>query len=106
MALETRDLTAEQLKQPVRTGILAFTGFTRAEAYHQKYYLRNRRELMQAFHRFGFSDQEFADSTAAARVNGYLGGHGTPAKLADELPHLGLTKAGEDLLRRIIRQQR
>lgn len=104
IALETRDITAESLKQPVRTEILPFTGFTRAEAYHQKYYLRNRRGLMREFQRFGFSERELADSTAAARVNGYLGGHGTIRQLEDELPLLGLTEAGENLLRSIVRR--
>ena len=104
IALETRDQTAERLKRPLRTELLPFTGFTRAEAYHQKYYLRNRRELMQEFLRFGFSDREFADSTAAARVNGVLGGHGTRTQLEDELPLLGLTEAGQTLLRSLVRQ--
>jgi methionine-S-sulfoxide reductase len=104
-ALGTRGEAAARLKQPVRTDIQPFTGFTRAEAYHQKYYLRNRRELMQEFHRFGFSEREFADSTAAARVNGYLGGHGTRKQFENELPLLGLTEAGENLLRNIVRQK-
>lgn len=104
-AFETRDRTAESLKETIRTEILPFTGFTRAEAYHQKYYLRNRRELMQEFHRFGFSEREFADSTAAARINGYLGGHGTRKQFENELPLLGLTEAGENLLRSIVRQK-
>jgi len=58
--LETR----EGLRGPVRTEVLPFTGFTRAEDYHQKYYLRSRRELMREFERFGMSAREFADSTA------------------------------------------
>jgi len=104
-AFETRDRTAESLKAPIRTEIFPFTAFTRAEAYHQKYYLRNRRDLMREFHRFGFSEREFSDSTAAARVNGYLGGHGTRKQLENELPLLGLTVAGENILRSIVRQK-
>ena len=103
-ALETRDQAAERLKRPIRTDIRPFAGFTRAEAYHQKYYLRNRRELMQEFDRFGFSDRQLTDSTAAARINGYLGGHGTRKQLENDLPLLGLTGAGQDRLRRIVGQ--
>lgn len=61
---------------------------------------------MRDLHRFGFSDRQLTDSTAAARVNGYVGGHGTPGQLEDELPLLGLTEAGENILRGIVRQQR
>ena len=36
-------------------------------------------------------DEAFVDSTAAARVNGYLGGYGDPRS---ELDQLGLSAAG------------
>jgi len=60
---------------------------------------------MREFGRFGFSKREFADSTAAARINGYLGGHGTRKQFENELPLLGLTEAGENILRSIVRQK-
>lgn len=56
--------------------------FYRAEAYHQKYRLRSRRDLMDEFRaRFG-TDQALVDSTAAARVNGWLDGYGPPGEAA------------------------
>ncbi|MFZ0727385.1 MAG: hypothetical protein WAM61_16500 [Desulfobacterales bacterium] len=44
--------------------------------------------------------EDFVNSTAAARVNGYLGGYGTSAELRSELSKLGLSdQAGRYLLK-------
>lgn len=65
--------------------------FWSAEDYHQKYYLRGDRELMREFRAMYPRDEEFVDSTAAARVNGFLGGYGDPRAVLDEL---GLSDEG------------
>lgn len=65
--------------------------FWPAEGYHQKYYLRGDRDLMAEFVAMFRDDQAFVDSTAAARVNGYIGGYGDPRADLDEL---GLSDAG------------
>jgi peptide-methionine (S)-S-oxide reductase len=41
---------------------------------------------------------DFVASTAAARVNGYLGGYGTFARLQAEIDRLGLSPAGQTML--------
>ncbi len=65
--------------------------FYPAEDYHQKYYLRQDRTLAQEFRAMYGDDQEaFRDSTAAARVNGYVAGYGTKAQLEGEADLLGL----------------
>jgi peptide-methionine (S)-S-oxide reductase len=72
--------------------------FFRAEGYHQKYRLRLERELLREFTAIYPLERDFVDSTAVARVNGYLDGYGTLADLQAELPGLGLSpKAGERL---------
>jgi hypothetical protein len=38
------------------------------------------------------------DSTAAARVNGYVGGHGTMEQLEREIAELGLSEEGQERL--------
>ncbi|MFC1990048.1 hypothetical protein ACFLVW_05770 [Chloroflexota bacterium] len=38
---------------------------------------------------------DFISSTAAARLNGYVGGYGTPETLEKELSGLGLSEAGK-----------
>lgn len=80
-----------KLGKTVRTPILPVGVFTRAEDYHQKYFLRHERLLMREFSAFYPADDAFVDSTAAARANGYVGGYGTPAERAADLPRLGLS---------------
>ncbi|MFC2172496.1 hypothetical protein ACFLU6_07680 [Acidobacteriota bacterium] len=43
-------------------------------------------------------EREFTDSTAAARVNGYLGGSGRLSSLKEELDSLGLSEEGSKFL--------
>jgi hypothetical protein len=62
-----------------------------AEDYHQKYYLRSDRTLMADFRAMYAADDAFRESTAAARVNGYVAGDGSGIQLERELGILGLT---------------
>jgi peptide-methionine (S)-S-oxide reductase len=66
--------------------------FWSAEDYHQKYYLRGDRDLMREFRAMYPDEQGFVDSTAAARVNGFLGGYGDPRA---DLDRLGLSIEGQ-----------
>jgi len=69
--------------------------FWNAEDYHQKYYLRNERALAADFRAmFGADEAAFQESTAAARVNGYVAGDGESSRLASELDTLGLSETG------------
>lgn len=99
VALESRDRRAKKLGKPIVTQILPATPFTLAEDYHQKYYLREYQDLMREFRAMYPSDADFTRSTAAARVNGYLGRHGSRAQLEEELPSLGLSPAAAATLR-------
>jgi peptide-methionine (S)-S-oxide reductase len=69
--------------------------FTNAEEYHQKYSLRNDRVLMADFRAmFGADEDALRESTAAARVNGYVAGDGSGVQLEREIESLGLTEGG------------
>jgi len=72
-----------------------FSRFYVAEAYHQKYGLRGDREFMREFRSIYPSDEALMNSTAAARVNGYLSGYGTAAALQEEINSLGLSPEGQ-----------
>ena len=87
---------ASILGRPLATRIEPLKRFWLAEDYHQKYYLRNDRVLTGEF-RAMLCDDEAAlrESTAAARVNGYVAGDGTRAQLAREIDFLGLSDAGQ-----------
>lgn len=83
----------------VKTEILPYTSFTLAEDYHQKYQLRNSGSLMREFAAIYPKDADFVKSTAAARVNGYLGGNGSREQLEREIDSLGLSVEGRERLR-------
>lgn len=74
--------------------------FTRAEDYHQKYYLQQSALRKEVFGLFS-SPTEFTDSTVAARLNGWVGGHGSPAQIQQALPELGLSTGGQQTLAKL-----
>jgi peptide-methionine (S)-S-oxide reductase len=90
-AEETRDRIEALQKIKVRTEILPLSRFYIAEAYHQKYGLRNHGEFMKEFRSIYASDEALMNSTAAARVNGYLSGFGSSAALQEEIGGFGLS---------------
>ena len=89
----------------VATALEPLRGFTPAEDYHQKYYLRSVKPVAAAFRRHYPVERDFVASTAAARVNGYVGGHGGPERLAAEIDGLGLEGEAREALVRIVRQK-
>ena len=68
----------EDEKRKIRSEISEYSGFTWAEDYHQKYYLRRNREVVRELKERFPSLEEFVNSTAAARANATLGGFWTP----------------------------
>ena len=98
LALETKKRHATNVKGKIVTEIIPFTDFYLAEAYHQKYYLQQVPELMKEFSAIYPAAQDFINSTAAARVNGYVGGLGSAEALKREIDSLGLSPAGNKKL--------
>ncbi len=102
LAFESRDRLAAERGRAIATEILPYSGFTAAEAYHQKYYLRQNRKITEEMRRYYPQDPDLMNSTAAARINGYLGRHGDMEVLKAEIDSLGLSEAARrELLQRV-----
>ena len=87
----------QKINKTVKTGIVPLNSFTMAENYHQKYYLKNhalKKEIMRIYP----LHNDFVDSTAATRLNGYIGRNGSKEQLSREIESLGLSDAGKRLL--------
>ena len=82
---------ATRRQTALQTEILPLQSFYRAEDYHQKYYLRRHKDLLRQLQKYYPGARELTDATAAARVNGYLGGFGDGESLASRGDQLGLS---------------
>ena len=93
-------LAAEAVRrgQKIWTSIEAPTTFTPAEDYHQKYRLRQHDLLEAELLRRYRSEEAFYRSTTAARLNGYIAGHGTMAQFEADLDDLGLSAEAREHL--------
>ena len=91
LALASKVHLEAELGHTVVTEIVPFSRFHLAEDYHQKYYLRQVPELLGEFRTMYPEVSDFASSTAAARINGFLGGYGTLKALEQQLPFFGLS---------------
>ena len=98
-AESTMQQLAERLTKKISTRILPLTGFYLAEDYHQKYALRRHPRFANAFNAVYRSTDALINSTAAARVNGYLDGYGECRQLKSEIELLGLS---EDLRKSLL----
>jgi peptide-methionine (S)-S-oxide reductase len=95
---------ASKLAEEAKTGKTLYTSiepeisFYVAEDYHQKYYLQSNFELAETISAIYPNPADFRDSTASARLNGYLGGYGDLDTLKKNLDRFGLTESGKQAL--------
>ncbi len=98
LAEASREQEAARRGAPIHTEIVPYSEFYLAEGYHQKYQLQQVPKLLEELRAIYPADEDFVDSTAAARLNGYLGGNGTLAELEAEIDELGLSPAARKKL--------
>ncbi len=99
LALEAKAQEEKRRGKAIVTEIAPLREFTLAEDYHQKYELRNERELMKEFAAI-YTDAELVNSTAATRVNSAVGGHLKGDLLRAEIDRYGLSPEGRERLLR------
>jgi len=102
LAMETKNREEARTNTKILTEIIPATEFYLAEAYHQKYYLRGVPALWKEFNAIYPNINDFIASTAAARVNGYIGGYGKLETLEEEINDFGLSPAGNKKLLDIV----
>ena len=102
LALESKAQQEERLGAALYTEILPYSGFYLAEDYHQKYYLRGVAALAAEYAAIYPETDDFVNSTAVARVNGFVGRHGSVAEVRAVLDRLGLSLPGQQKLLQIV----
>ena len=100
-ALASRAELEKKTGYTVETKIVPVRSFTMAEDYHQKYYLKNHRDLLKEMTRIYPNPRDFVDSTAVTRLNGYSGGYGTGEQLSREIDIIGLSARGKKQLMKL-----
>jgi peptide-methionine (S)-S-oxide reductase len=106
MAMASKTAMKQKIGRTVKSEVVPLRSFTLAEDYHQKYILKRHDELKNEMSRIYPRHQDFVNSTAAARLNGYAGGHGTKDRLSREIKSLGLSAEGRKVLTEVVRKRR
>jgi peptide-methionine (S)-S-oxide reductase len=102
LAVASKARVEASTRRKVFSELAPFTEFYLAEGYHQKYWLQHVPEVMGELKAMYPLAEDLTASTAAARINGYLGGYGTLSHLRQEVSSFGLSHTTGDALQRIV----
>lgn len=96
-ARKSKEMAQEEYSGNVKTEIRPISKFYLAEDYHQKYHLSRNKKIYKAYKQIYPHMKDFTDSTAVARVNGYISGNGT-LESEEDLKALGLSEEGRKMV--------
>ncbi|XP_022344560.1 peptide methionine sulfoxide reductase-like [Crassostrea virginica] len=88
LAEQTKDEHQKNHVSPIITKITQAGPFYNAENYHQKYILRQHRDILDSLN---LSDEDIISSPLACKLNGYLGGYGNYADFLKDTENMELT---------------
>jgi len=96
--------TGKWFNREIQTEILPAETFYLAEDYHQKYLLQNSPRIWgDILEIYGDEMMGWINSTAVARLNGYVGGYASVAQLTAEIDSLGLSPLAQEYLWQVVR---
>lgn len=87
-----------EIGEEIETDIAPFTGFTAAEERHQKYYLKRYPKALEQLTPLYPDPQLLADSTFAARLNGFVKGFGNREDLKLEITGWNIAPEYQEIL--------
>jgi peptide-methionine (S)-S-oxide reductase len=97
--------TGRWFNRNIKTEILAAETFYLAEDYHQKYLLQNSPHIWADILEIYRDDRlGWINSTAAARLNSYVGGYASVIQLSEEIDSLGLSSPAQEYLWQVMRR--
>ncbi|WP_210465255.1 peptide-methionine (S)-S-oxide reductase MsrA [Rufibacter roseolus] len=88
----------ERFKAKVLTQLIPYETFHLAEERHQKWKLRRHPEVLRELQKIYPGFEAFNNSTAVARVNGYVGGYGEQDIFMEEISSLGLSAPVQNIM--------
>jgi peptide-methionine (S)-S-oxide reductase len=101
-AERSRAQVAQRLGEPVTTAIEDAGTFWQAEGYHQKWNLRLRGDLLDEVQAAYPDVDDLVRSTAAARLNAWVGGWSEAASIDRDVDALGLSEPAEAAVRALV----
>lgn len=103
--LIAREKTGRWFNKTIKTEILPIATFYLAEDYHHKYLAQNTPRIWgDILEIYRDNPTGWINSTAAARLNGYVGGYASVAQLEEEIDNLGLSAAAQEHLWQVVRR--
>ncbi len=103
MAHEVKSQFETRWGASLHTEIRPHVPFYRAEDYHQKYRLQRRPAILNDLQACYPDFQALVDSPTAARLNAFLGGALSKARLGPELAQFGLAPETQSLLTKAVK---